>query len=273
MKTELRKSLFNLSFLLTLGIMCAISIASACSIIKVDITHSVATVSGKNPALGIRTLYNRWIAMVWDDPYSAIFFNIFPLAAALPNGLSLYSDRKNGYMAQMILRKTRTRYFSEKFVATFFSGGLVITIPVILNIMITALHFPIRKPDLYFDIYTSVQPFSFASTYFYTVPFVHLLLRVLIIFLYSGTAAVMCLAMTCFSRNRYIILFVPMLLFLFLNFSYSIIQVPYELSPLRFLGAHNAQIMWTPIVWGELLILLFLSSMILFLWGRRKDVL
>lgn len=273
MKSEIRRAFSNWGFVITLIILCLISSASAISTIHIDIVNTPSNSAGTNPFLGVRTLYNRWIAMVWDDPYSTIFFTILPLAAAIPSGASLYNDRRTGYIAQMVIRKRRLKYLSERFLATFISGGTVVTISVIVNICITALHFPVRKPDLYFDIYTSVQPFSFASTLFYTTPFIHMILRILVIFLYAGAAAVMCLATTCFSRNRYVILFSPMMIFLFLNFAYNVVHIPYELSPLRFLGAHNAQIMWAPIVWGEFFIFVCITTLLLWIWGRKKDVL
>jgi len=176
-------------------------------------------------------------------------------------------------MGQMVLRETRARYLLNKYVAVFLSGGLVIAVPVVLNIMIIALYFPAHAPDLNYDIYTTVKAFSFGSKLYYEIPWLYLMIRVAVIFWYGGVAATVSMAVTFFSRNRFVILFTPMLFFLLLNYSYTLFQVPYEISPLRFLGSGNVYYVVTPIVIGEALFLSFLTIAFIGLRGRKKDVL
>jgi len=277
-KTEIRKSLSGWPFWLTLLILCGMTIYSALFIIHSDLEASTRIVRKvvdleSNPMLSVKSLYSNWIGAEWMTPFSTLFFFVFPLCAAIPYGLSLYQERRSGYMGQMVLRETRARYLLNKYVAVFLSGGLVIAVPVVLNIMIIALYFPAHAPDLNYDIYTTVKAFSFGSKLYYEIPWLYLMIRVAVIFWYGGVAATVSMAVTFFSRNRFVILFTPMLFFLLLNYSYTLFQVPYEISPLRFLGSGNVYYVVTPIVIGEALFLSFLTIAFIGLRGRKKDVL
>lgn len=277
MKTEIRKSLSGWQFWITLCILCCITLYCGGYVILYQFNQMqhirTAAGMGRNPLLAATTLYNRWIGAEWMTSLSSLYFFIFPLAAAIPYGLSLYQERRSGYMAQMILRETRGKYLREKFIAVFLSGGLVITVPVILNIMLVALYFPAYTPDLNLDIYYAVQPFSFGSRLFYEIPWLYLCVRVALIFWYGGVAASISMAATFFTRNRFVILFSPILFFLLLNYSYTLVRTPYEMSPQRFLGAGNIYIVTAPVVIGEAALLSALTVSIIWLRGRMKDVL
>lgn len=277
MKTEIRKSLSGWQFWITLSILCCITLYCAGYVMYFQMSQMQhiypADGIGRNPLLAVTTLYNRWIGAEWMTSLSSLYFFIFPLCAVIPYGLSLYQERRSGYMAQMILRETRGQYLRKKLIAVFLSGGLVITIPVILNIMLVALYFPAYTPDLNLNIYYAVQPFSFGSRLFYEIPWLYLCVRVAVIFWYGGVAASISMAVTFFTRNRFVILFSPMLFFLLLNYSDTLFRVPYEMSPLRFLGAGNIYIVTAPVVIGEAALLGVVTVIIIWLRGRKKDVL
>ncbi len=277
MKTEIRKSLSGWQFWATLGVLCCITLFCAMFVINAynDETNLQFVRDGfeRNPYLPMNTLFNRWIGAEWMSPLSSIFFFVFPLCAVIPYGLSFYQERRSGYMAQMVLRETRGKYLCNKIIAVFLSGGLVITLPVVLNIMAVAMFIPAYKPDLNYDIYYAVQPFSFGSELFYSTPWLYLVLRVATIFLYAGLAASMSFAITFLTRNRFVILFSPMIFFLLLNYSYTLFPVIYEISPLRFLGAGNICLVSTFVVVGEALILFISVITVVLLMGRKKDVL
>jgi len=270
MFVELRKAFSGWKFAITLLIMCLISAGSAVYVI----TGSLHTVikEGTNPMLGVASVYSFWIGNDWNSWCSSLFFFVFPLAAVMPGGLSLYKEKKTNYTAQMLIRENENVYYLHKYLAAFISGGVIICLPVMLNIAIVALRFPFRTPDLNYDIYYKLQPFSFGSGLFYTLPWLYLILRLAVIFLYSGLCSVLSTSITFICKNRYVILFAPVILFMVVNFSNMALQVPYELSPIKFLGAGNTYIVSTPVVLGEAGILL-LASLAMFFFGRKPDVL
>lgn len=270
MKVELTKAFSGWKFAITLFIMCFISICSAIYMI----VHSVQRyeVEGVNPMLGVTSVYTKWIGNDWNSWFSSLYFFVFPIAAVIPSGLELYKEKKNNYISQMLIRERKVIYYLHKYLSAFISGGTIICLPIVLNVAIIALIFPFRKPDLNYDIYYKIQPFSFGSRLFYICPWLYMLLRFVVIFLYSGLCSVLSVSISFICKNRYVILFSPLILFMIVNYSNMIFQIPYELSPIKFLGAGNTYIVSTPIVLGEAILLLVISFA-LFIFGRKRDVL
>ena len=282
MKTEIRKSVAGWQFWATLFILCAVAAYCGLNVLIRNISEINRTAEfyannsndiARNTMSAAQSLYNNWIGMEWTSPLSGFYFFVFPFCAAIPYGLSLYQERRTGYIAQMMLRETRGKYLRNKYVAVFLSGGLVISIPVIVNIMIVAMHFPAYKPDLYCDIYYSITAFSFGSHLFYSIPWLYIVLRVFTIFWYGGIAAVMSMAVTFFSRNRFVILFSPMVFFLVLNYSNKLFPVTSEISPLRFLGSGTLGHVDTGVVMGEAVFLTAITILVVWIRGRKHDVL
>lgn len=270
MKVELTKAFKSWEFVITILIMSIISIGSA--MYAFHYSYSDASYGITNPMLGVTSVYTKWIGNDWNSWFSALYFFAFPLVAVMPSGLSLYKERKSNYIAQMVIRERRNIYYFHKYVSAFVSGGTIICLPIILNIAIVALKFPFRTPDLNYDVYYKIQPFSFGSAFFYKSPFLYLLLRVAIVFIYGGLCAMLSISISFISKNRYVILFTPIILFMVVNFSNNVLRIPYEMSPIRFLGAGNTYIVSTYVVIGEAAILL-IASLIIYLFGSKKDVL
>lgn len=270
MRIELRKAFSGWKFVVTFLILCIISAGSALYVITGsfrDVFHA-----GENPMLGVTSVYKYWMGNDWDSWFSSLYFFLFPIAAVMPAGLSLYKEKKTNYTAQMLIRENKNVYYLHKYLAAFISGGVIVCLPVILNIMVVALRFPFRTPDLNYDIYYKIQPFSFASGLFYTRPWLYLILRLAVIFLYAGLCAVLSTSVSFICRNRYIIVFTPQILFMVVNFCNMAFQIPYELSPIKFLGAGNTYIVASSVVFGEAALLIAVS-LALFVFGRKRDVL
>lgn len=282
MKTEIRKSVAGWQFWATLFILCAVAAYCGLNVIIRNISEINRTAEfyannsndiTRNTMSAAQSLYNNWIGMEWTSPLSGFYFFVFPFCAAIPYGLSLYQERRTGYIAQMMLRETREKYLRNKYVAVFLSGGLVISIPVIVNIMIVAMYFPAYKPDLFCDGYYAITAFSFGSHLFYSIPWLYIVLRVFTIFWYGGIAATMSMAVTFFSRNRFVILFSPMIFFLVLNYSDRLFPVTSEISPLRFLGSGTLGHVYTGVVMGEAVFLTAITILVVWIRGRKHDVL
>ncbi len=269
MKVEMTKAFKSWEFIITFLIMCIISIGSAMYVFHYS---TVLQSASSNPMLGVTSVYTKWIGNDWNSWYSALYFFIFPLTAVMPSGLSIYKERKSNYAAQMLIRERRTNYYLKKYISAFVSGGTIVCLPIVLNIAIVAMKFPFRAPDLNYDIYYKMQSFSFGSIMFYRYPFLYLLMRLVVIFIYAGLCAILSVSISFVCKNRYMILFTPIILFMVINFSNNVVRIPYEMSPIRFLGAGNIFIVSTPVVLGEAVVLLVVSF-VMYLYGSKQDVL
>ena len=270
MKKEIAKVFSGWEFIITFVLMCLISLASAISVISYD--YNAHIYSGTNPMLGVSSVYTKWIGNDWNTWSSTLYFFVFPLVACMPGGLSLYREIKTNYNAQMLIRERKEIYYLHKYIAAFISGGSIVCLPVILNIAVVALRFPFRAPDLNYDIFYKIQPFSFGSSMFYEYPWLYLIVRVAVIFVYAGLCAMLSVSISFICKNRYIILFVPQILFMIVNFSNMILRIPYELSPIRFLGAGNTYIVSTSVVFAEVAVL-FVFCVVMYVYGSKRDVL
>lgn len=282
LRIELRKVFHNWLFVITLGIAVGIAIWSGVSAILLytnDRTMLLvkAEMMGVaiNPDHGLITLFNKWIGQDYVAMATSLFYLLLPILAVLPYAWSYYSERKSGYMKQIITREHRSTYFVSKYIVTFISGAIVILIPMMLNFMLVSAFIPAASPDVNYQIYYSMPVGSMGSELFYEHPYLFVLFRLLLAGLFAGLTAGCVIALSFFIRNRFAVLLIPFLLFLGINY-FSGLLGNYingiELSPIKFIHGGNTGF---PQLWVVLLYVavLFLFSFGITLWrGNKSDV-
>lgn len=160
LKIEIKKALKNVLFVVTLIVASTIALYSAVSVINLyNESVEINKISEdmyediNNPDLAMSTLFNQWIAEEWTSSGQSLFFLMLPFFASLTYSWSLSSELKSGYIKHMITRMNRKKYFMSKYVAVFIAGGLVITIPMLLNFMTVSSFIPAVRPDIFYDMY------------------------------------------------------------------------------------------------------------------------
>lgn len=229
----------------------------------------------KDYHLDSETMVDFWIGMDFATWCGTAFFFLLPLLAVLPYGGSLHREYKSGYLNLITQQVSQKRYFTAKFLAAFLSGGLVIVLPMAVNVIFVACMVPLRLPSVLEVIYNGVYGFGLWAEVFYTHPVLYILLYLFLDFLFAGAIATVPMALYKMKHQSLVLTlpFVVLMVFhIFLSMLYMF--VPFCLSPLDFLRAVNVSPyganLWTVVT--EFVLLLLPGLITVFIW-RKKDVL
>lgn len=159
-------------------------------------------------------LYDLWICGNTYNLEGFLYFMILPILAVIPHSISFYADKENGYVKQIYTRVGRKSYLAAKFGAVFLTGGLVVTIPLILNLAICGMLLPALQPQQLagMAINTSVLWFQIYETH----PLLYTIIYLIIDFIFAGLVATLPLFFSFFTEKKFIILLMPFLMHIFI---------------------------------------------------------
>lgn len=224
------------------------------------------------------TFDNTYVNTVYRDSASitpAMFYRFIPLICVLAYGWSYSSDVRSGYIKSIITRTSKLKYLTSKYFATFISGGIVVLIPILVNILTIACFMPFRMPNISESIYYAELPaFAFANL-FYKAPALYMVIILIFHFILGGLFATFAMAVSMFTTNKYIVTLFP---FVF-SFLYSYACTMFlnrlfwgEMDPLYLIdGLSNTYrvLEYLILVYGVFLIL---TAGTIFFKGMKKDV-
>ncbi len=160
------------------------------------------------------SVFNRWIGG-YTDYFQIAYFAIFPILAVLPHGDTFYTDKNLGYIRQFYLRGKRIQYLKAKYIATFLSAGTAVTVPLVVNLLLTMVILPSIIPVRPSLLYPLSLPKSFLSEVFYSNPYLYVLIYLVLDFLIAGLLGGVALTVSFVSSNRYVPLLFPFAMYLF----------------------------------------------------------
>ncbi len=161
-----------------------------------------------------QNVYVSWMGASSYRMQSYWYFLIFPLLAVIPFAGTFYDDLKSGYMKNVMLRCSRKTYFMGKGMAVFLSGGMCVTIPLVLNFILTAMFRPLTLPDPY----VAIGPLTaeLGSELYYIHPMVYTIIYLMFDFFVGGMLA-LSVSIFCYRANyKFIALLIPYVIFYFL---------------------------------------------------------
>lgn len=282
-KIELRKAITSRSFIIVLAI--AFLIAVICAAYNIQFIEQeqryyekavTVTGEGMNPDLPAYGLYNHWICQDFTSFSASLFWVLFPAFAAISYGWSFFTERKTGYIKNIITRTEKSQYYWAKYITTFIAGGLAVTVPVLINLIICAMYLPAVRPDIFYDINYGVYMPSMFSEIFYRTPLLYVLLRVLIVFLYSGGAAVISFTLAFIVPNRIAVVLLPFIICIGLHYTGSLMlpgSFNIELSPIYIVGSNGIRFRRLWVVLLEPIVSILISLTVCLYKGKKEDVL
>lgn len=260
LKIELRKAINNKIFMTTLIIASLFALFSAWY--KIDsyfyyIEQSIYMSAG-NPMTQGSSLFNHWIGGEFSSLGFTLFFTLLPIIAVLPYGWSYFTENKAGYVKSVVIRSGKWQYFLTKYIGVFTAGGLVVLIPLIVNLLIVASFIPAITPTKLYPLSYAVIHGSLWSDLFYTYPLVYVVLYMILNFIFAGLFATMSLTISLFIKNRIAILLIPFFIIFVLHYCRRFMAYIFyhEISPLNYLHATNLENptnVWIVLVQGLLL--------------------
>ncbi|MGO3490346.1 MAG: hypothetical protein ACTINH_02825 [Lactiplantibacillus plantarum] len=155
-----------------------------------------------------QSLYTHWIESFTGSPLPGVFWMLFPLVVAIPCASLISADKRDNYL-YLIQIKGRFRSFSKNvFGVNFIVGGLVGIIPLILNFLAIAMILPAKSPNLILDgdgnITINKASLTLFPALFYSNPFLHVLIYLLIGFLVGGLLASVALSIGMWSDRPFV---------------------------------------------------------------------
>lgn len=245
MKIELKKAFKNKYFAIVLAIAILITMLNVISNMTIfqqyqrELSNMKQTESFVlNPTIQAFTLYGVWIGGENNTIGYSLFYFLLPIFAVIPYGWSLVDEMQSGYVKNIFVRTRKSDYYISKYLATFLTGGVVVTIPLIFNFIINAMFFPALLPEIIYPYYGMIQG-TMWSGLFYEHPFIFEILYMILDFVFSGLIATICIGFAFWIKKRIVVIFLPFLLILALDYISSIHIVEYEISFMKFL--HSLQ--------------------------------
>lgn len=216
-------------------------------------------------------LFDEWMCGNTYNLEGFLYFMIFPLLAVFPYSGSFYNDKERGYIRQIYVRTERTVYLRAKFCAVFLTGGMVVTLPLLVNFMICAAMLPALYPQ------ELAGTFINASVMWYRLYEMHPVLYVVLFlgidFVFAGLTACLPLLFSYYSDKKYVILLMPFIMHIFI---YAVCMmsgrpdaVKYAPAYLTFAGSGCPSVWWLA---GYMAVYFLLGGAAYWRIGRTEDI-
>ncbi|WP_336775271.1 hypothetical protein [Paenibacillus sp. MMO-58] len=199
---------------------------------------------------------------------TAIFSIFAPLLSTLPFADSYVTDLKTGYLRSILMRTNKKQYIWTKLAVNALGGGLAVSLPMFISLIFSFLFY---KNDLPLDA-SLLGAFSTLGKY---SPLLYALLLSAVGFLFGMGWATFGLALSIMIHNRFLVLGLPLLIYIATNFVAAImaavlnIRILIAFTPPSTLAPFTVTVSkwWT--VFSEIGVLLLIST-IFFAWQSRK---
>lgn len=182
------------------------------------------------------TPFTMWLGIDSFSFLNLLFYLLIPLISSLAFSDTLKKDIDNGFIYQVKVRTESKKYFSGVFIAAFLGGTLMISIPLLLNQIITLLLLPSYLPDELINRNIALISTStlFVDLY-YSHPYLHLMFYTFLASLWGGLFACFTLAISLWLKNNMIVIFSAFLLQLVLYLINTLVITQMSITPFDFL--------------------------------------
>lgn len=121
---------------------------------------------------------------------SFLFYEVWPLLAAMPFAWSYSQERYQSYYLQPISRVGKRGWFHAKFLAVFISGGIITTVPLVISLFAQASFAPAIPMEYQMMQVVGITNADFLASVYYTRPWIYCICWCGVQFLLGGAAAV-----------------------------------------------------------------------------------
>jgi len=180
--------------------------------------------------------YTLWMGIDSFHFSAFAYYLVLPLIAAMPAATLIKKDFNNGFFMQVKLKTTLKQVLRNYYVLSFLLGGLVVTLPLLINFTAIALKVPSVFPDnLLNQNILVINRNTLLVSLYYSHPFVHYLLNLMMVFLWGGLYALFTTALSLILTNRFFALSVGLLIQMALLLLQGLQMTEFSSSPADFL--------------------------------------
>ncbi len=159
------------------------------------------------------SIFYKWLGVDKGMSMGNIFFLILPLLTAFAYSHTISSDRKSGYIMQIVSRGDRFKYFASKYFVSILSGGMVFVFALVLDYMLLGLFSYAYLPSPA-DMASGMTPFHFCSELFYSNTYLFVILWLMVAFLWGCAMASIGVCIGIYIKNYIISSIAPFLVFM-----------------------------------------------------------
>lgn len=213
-KIEISRAFNNTLFWIALLIGCAISVSHIITSVVPMLQYMDNIVQiGRFP----HSVFTKVLGSEGMSLETVLFYYILPIIAVIPFADSFYTDRKSGYIKNVFIRTKKTNYFVGKYIAVFLSAGVVVCIPLLLNVFFTAAILPSAMPVPELQGLFPIFNFRMWSGIYYSNPYLYIFLYIMLDAVFAGVLALISLSATYFVSNRFMVLLTPFIIYILLH--------------------------------------------------------
>lgn len=217
------------------------------------------------------SLFSRYIGLEGFSVQSSLFFLLIPILAVIPYAHSFLEDSKSGYLKSILLRTKKFNYMFSKCSAAFLAAGTAVVIPLLINLLLTAMMFPAIPQSAGEGYGFTVNTWDLWHNLFYYHPFMYVLVFLLIDFVYAGLFALLSVVATFFIKKQFIILLFPFLLYEGVSLLATQFGA-YSADPNWFLRGAQVFTYHPAILFGGMGILILLAVPLLIIRTKKMEV-
>lgn len=268
-KIELKRAFSGKRLLIALGIGMMISICHLILWLPEVVSTAKYLDTEKQGLYYPLTVFYGWIGANTITWQQYLYFLLFPLLASLPYGVSLFEDRKNGFIKNILTKCRKRDYYRAKYISVFLTGGFVVVIPLIFNLLVCMMFLPTICPEITTNNYSVTSQTMFASI-FYSYPLLYLSIYLVIDFIFGGLLATISLLVCDMTEYKFVVEAAPLFVYIFI-FSLFDLLGRYELCPLYFLNPSFPRSS-TIGVFTEMIVLFGITSGYTVWKGKRDEI-
>ncbi|WAM34340.1 hypothetical protein [Caldicellulosiruptor morganii] len=249
--------------------------------ISVDfVYHSVKLINA--PFFELPSAYQMWILYnkvggQWGQVF--VFF-LLPLFAAIPYSDSYLEDKKTGVINFIVTRCDRRLYLFCKGIAVFFSGFIVVFVPLFINQILCLCLLPVYSPSENVFNHPTYNAYQFLSTVqlpkLHSLnPYLHNLFYMLLNSMFAGIIALLSYSISFLKKmNRYLVVILVFLFCLIENVVGKLISSSTTFSIIDYLHIFSFSFEITNYLYFLIfmLVLIFVSLFIIKLEYSKDDV-
>ncbi|OTP12615.1 hypothetical protein A5844_000848 [Enterococcus sp. 10A9_DIV0425] len=228
------------------------------------ITGDILISFPKESFLGYPASVFSFQLLVIPIPTLIIYRFLFPLFSSIAVGDTVAQDINTGYIKSAISHSTLKRYLTNHMFVSFFCGGIISILPVLVSMWGMLLFIPSIPLNRFYSMQL-VDSQDFMPSIYYGHPFIYFTLRVAFIFVFGGALSLLSTIVSYLLKNRYLAIITPLFILMCIDMTIRIFRKESLTLTSQFIGTENLQ--WTGI---SFLLIIFLLSIFTVIQGVKK---
>lgn len=214
LKIEIERALRGYGFWLSLLIGMIISVEHYFRVVLVFARYPLKFYIYDSAVSMPASAFQFWIGAGSSNFEGILFVRLFPILAVMPYASTYVSDIRNGLIKNYYTRTRKHNYLVSKYIVTFITGGMAVTIPLLANFLLTTASLP--------SIVWPIGVFTMSancmwSDIFYTNPYLYVLMMLGLMFLCGGFISTFALAFSNLVSNIFVVMLAPFIVCEFTN--------------------------------------------------------